>query len=169
MYARELVQLMRVFRSSWGLRLGNGMVYQFLIPMCNARQLEFPSPQARSDYQFGVLGMKEAGVGWPFGKIALLSMAEIKDLPEEKKKPTEELEQILNEFQGLSVEKKTEMTHNSDYYAKIVENDFGGLAPDFIHHWTLEWAKYNEEVGPGSEVGNAPTIMKKLSVTSLLN
>lgn len=170
MHARELVQIMRMFHSSWGFRHSNGMVYQFLIPMCSARQLEFPSPQARADYQFGVFGMKEAGFGWPFGKIALLSMAEIKDLSEEKKKPTEELEQMLNEFQVLSVEKKTEMTHNSDYYAKIVENDFGGLEPDFIHHWTLEWAKFIVgSVGSGSVMEKAPTIVKKLSVRSLLN
>ncbi|KAF8448529.1 hypothetical protein BGX38DRAFT_1270134 [Terfezia claveryi] len=94
MHARELVQIMRMFHSSWGFCLGNRIVYQFLIPMCNARQLEFPSLQgARADYQFGVFGMKEVGFGWPFGKIA----AEIKDLSEEKKKPTEKLEQMLND------------------------------------------------------------------------
>lgn len=161
---------MRLYRASWGFRRGNGMVYQFLIPMCNARQLEFPSPQAREDYKFGVAGMREAGYAWPFGKIGLLGIAELKDLPEEKEKLKDEseLEDMFSEFQNLSVEKKTEMTHNSDYYARIVENDYGGLAPDFVHHWRLEWAKFVAE-GMESSNNKDPSLLKKLSVTSLLN
>ncbi|KAF8429706.1 hypothetical protein EV426DRAFT_703503 [Tirmania nivea] len=59
---------------------------------CAMRGNSSSHPKARADYQFGVFGMKETGAGWRFGRIALLSMAEIKDLPDEKKKPTEELE-----------------------------------------------------------------------------
>lgn len=142
------------------------MIYQFLIPMCNSRQLEFPDPQAREDYEFGILGMREAGIAWPFGKIGLLSMVEIKDLPEETKKPSEELDQLLSGFGNLSCEEKTEMTQNSGYYAKIVENEFGRLAPDFMHHWGLEWVNFAASQPP-PKVILRPT--KKLSIPDLLN
>lgn len=166
MHARELVQIIRMLEASWGFRHCNNMIYQFLIPMCNSRQLEFPNPQARDDYQFGIFGMQEAGIGWPFGKIALLSMVEIKDLPKEKKKPSEELDQLLSGFEGLSFEEKTEMTQNSGYYAQIVENNFGRLTPDFMHHWGLEWAKFVADQHP-PEAALRP--MKKLSIPNLLN
>lgn len=168
--SREAVQILRIHHRAWGFRRAHGMIYQYLIPMCNARQLEFPLPDAREDYMFGVRGMKEAGIAWPFGKIALLSMAEIKDLPEEKKKPNEEIESMLNRFQELSVERKTEMTHNSDYYTKIIENNPAGLASDFEYHWRHEWVKFVAGLIEGADTakGHLGTV-KKPSVESLLN
>ncbi|KAF8471213.1 fungal-specific transcription factor domain-containing protein [Kalaharituber pfeilii] len=169
--SRELMQLLRKHGKAYGFRHANNMMFTFLIPLCNARQLEFPLPDAISDYMFGLKALKEMGRGWPFAKIALLSMVEIKDLPEEKKKPDKEVDSILESFQGLSIEKKTEMTQNSDYYVKIVENNPAGLAPGFEYHWRHEWARYVS----GLVEENEPhwktrlSIVKKPSVESLLN
>ncbi|KAI5808027.1 fungal-specific transcription factor domain-containing protein [Peziza echinospora] len=167
--AREAVRVLRLHQKSHGLsfRYANGMIYQFLIPMCNARKLEFPLPDARDDYMWGVHCLKEAGDAWPFGKIALLSMVEIQDIPIEAKKPTPEISDLLEQFEKLSVDKKTELTQSSDYYATIVENNAGHLASDFVFHWRHAWTEYI--AGLAGSKTTVRGIVKKPSVESLLN
>ena len=148
--------------------------------MCTARQTEINNfPDARDDYMFGVRGCKEAGIAWPFGKLALLSMAELTEPEEEdrmknnEEKKSEEMD-ILGKFGEMSVMEKTELTTDSDYYRVIVGNTWGNLAEDFEFYWRHEWAKYMaglhedpKDTAGGGYAGRG--VVRKLSVESLLN
>ena len=167
--AREAFLILRKHQQSHGrlgFRYANNMIYQFLIPLCNARKLEFSLPDAREDYMWGIHCLKETGDTWPFGKIALLSMVEIQDIPLEAKKPTQEIRDMLKQFEVMSMETKDELTSESEYYQTIVKNEAGNLAPDFRRHWRHAWAEYLAGL---EDTNTARGIIKKPSIESLLN
>lgn len=133
-----------------------------------ARQLDIPLPGAQEDYAYAIKALKESSGSWRFGTLAVTALADMQNVPEDQKKPTEEIETIMAQMADVGLHDKKQLIEDSPYFEHLVANKVFKFAPEFIYHWQHEWIKYSaslEEAAPQSSVQS----LRKPSINSLLN
>src|SRR5690606_31472974 len=108
--------VLRQHGKKWGWRRVNGIFFQITMALVTTRQLDIPLPGAQEDYIYAIKSLQESSTAWRFAMLAVTALKDMENVSEETKKPNEEIETILEQVAGVSLQDKQQIIEDSPYF-----------------------------------------------------